>query len=238
MDISQTLETLKKTYSKKTELHCHTSGASRCSAVTPEMLVRVYGMAGYSTVVFTNHFLFGELKNDSAVKEEARIHIADYEKGKKEGEKIGVEVLFATELRFEGYNDYLFYGPEPDFYMNLDFKKTRTLEDFSSEYRNDGNLLFQAHPFRNGMILAPLNCIDGIETFNFNPVHNSRLGVAAMYAEENGLLSICGSDFHHIEEGQACALCTEKTVKTSSELIEILKSKDHIWTAGEATIIF
>ena len=72
-----------------------------------------------------------------------------------------------------------------------------SVEEFSKKYRNDKRLLIQAHPFRNGMTEVPPEYLDGIETFNMHPNHNSRVAVAAKYAKKHHLIQTVGTDYHH-----------------------------------------
>lgn len=232
-------QTLKETYPYITELHCHSSGVSACASISPEQLVRLYAGAGFSGIVFTNHMLFEGIKNEKKLKLEAERHIKEYEKGKKEGERVGINVMFAAELRFAGDdNDFLFYGPDPEFYLNLDYRKTLRLSDFAEAYRSEDNLLLQAHPFRTGMTLAPLEYIDGVEVYNLNIRHNSRVGIAAQYAEENGLISVCGSDFHHMGDGQFCGVCTRERPTDIKGIVRAIKENDVCWKLGASTIVF
>lgn len=232
-------KTLNETYPYKTELHCHTAGVSSCASISPEQTVRLYKGSGYTGIVFTNHMQFEKFKNEKELKHEAEKHIAEWEKGKKEGDRLGINVLFATELRFVGDdNDFLFYGPDPEFYLNLDYSKTRKLSDFSEAYRKEDNLLLQAHPFRTGMTLAPLEYIDGIEVYNLNIRHNSRVGIASQYAEENRLISICGSDFHHMGDGQFSGVCTREPFTDIKDIVKAIKENDVCWKIGASTIVF
>lgn len=229
---------LRETYPYKTELHCHTFPCSSCATVSPEQIVRLYALDGYHSVVITNHLFFEGIKSSRSLEKAVDSQIADFERARAEGERVGLNVIFAAELRFDGsINDYLFYGPDPDFYKELDVKKIHTVEDFSRAYRNESNLLLQAHPFRTGMTLAPLELIDGIEAFNLNIRHNSRVGIASKYVEENRLYSICGTDFHHTGDGQLSAACTRQPVKTAGELVKIIRDGDLCWKIGNAYIV-
>jgi hypothetical protein len=87
------------------------------------------------------------------------------------------------------------------------------------------------------MTLAPLELIDGIEAFNLNSRHNSRVGIASKYVEENRLCSICGTDFHHTGDGQLSAACTLQPVKTAGELVKIIRDGDLCWKIGNAYIV-
>ena len=146
--MNELLRELYKKYKYKTELHAHTSGASACASLTPEEVVRLYAAEGYSSLAFTNHFDFGLIKNEEILISTLEKHLSDFEKGKKQGEKLGVHVIFATELRFPGdINDFLFYGPGPDFYRSLEICKTRTLEDFVKNYNDIVLYLLYLHFF-------------------------------------------------------------------------------------------
>ena len=229
---------IREKYKYKTELHAHTSGASACASLPPETVVRLYATEGYSSVTFTNHFNFGLIKNEKTLHATLEKHLEDYEKGKKEGARIGINVIFATELRFPGdINDFLFYGADPDFYKDLDIKHTRKLEDFVKHYKTSEHLLIQAHPFRDGITLAPIELIDGIEVFNLHSSHNGRVGVAAKYAEENCLLGTCGTDFHHTFNGQLCALCTEEKIVCAADIVSAVKKGMNVWKIGSSTVL-
>ncbi len=231
------LKELNEKYKYKTELHFHTSGVSGCSSVAPEIAVRQFAEADYSTLVITNHFDFGVINDDAELKDVIDLHEREFEIARSEGEKHGVTVIFASELRFPGdINDFLFYGPDADFYRTFEINKTRSLKDFVNNYKTENSLIYQAHPFRNGITLAPCGLLDGIEVYNLNIRHNSRVGVAARYAEEKHLLAICGSDYHHADDGQLCALLTENPIRTGDELVDVLRKKC-VWKMGCSTLI-
>ena len=89
-------------------------------------------------------------------------------------------------------------------------------------------MIFQAPPFRDGMVRADLSSIDGIEAFNLHPTHNSRVGVAARYAREHNLQIICGSDYHDEGCDALCSILTKEEIKDSIQLADILKKKEYI----------
>lgn len=232
------IKELKEKYKYKTELHAHTSGASGCATLPPETVASLYAMEGYSSLTLTNHFDFGMIKKEKELFATLDKHLEDFEKAKKDGEKLGLNVIFATELRFPGdINDFLFYGPDADFYKSLEIGKTRSLADFVKNYKSRDSLLIQAHPFRDRVTLAPIELIDGVEVYNLHTSHNSRVGMAAKYAEENGLIGTCGTDFHHSHNGQLCALCTEEKITQASDIVKAVKSGINVWKIGCSTVI-
>ena len=102
------------------------------------------------------------------------------------------------------------------------------------------SVFLQAHPFRDGMVLADPTILDGIEVFNLHPNHNSRVGIAALYAKENNFPVItAGSDFHHKDrkhEGVA-ALRARYLPEDSFGLASLLKSGDYLFEAGRNNLI-
>lgn len=217
------IEELIKEYKYKIELHAHTSPVSACGDVLAEEVVRIYAEAGVDALVITNHlspWFLGTVDE----------YIDDYYRAKLTGDKLGINVIFGCEIRFEeNANDYLVFGISPE---DIEAMKTyipKTIHEFYKEFKNDKNVILQAHPFRKGMVLASLEDIDGIESFNLHPNHNSSIGYAAKYAKEHGMLVSCGSDYHHLGH-HAMALLRSKTLPENSyELAEILKSRDYLF---------
>lgn len=221
-----------KDYPIKVELHAHTYPASRCGDVSPEDTVETYAKNGADAIVITNHFFPGMMERprwaNLSHAELVEYYLEDYYKAKKRGDEIGVSVIFGTELRFsENINDYLVYGLEPSELVDVISYFDKGISEFYRDYKSEDRLIFQAHPFRKGMELAPLDSIDGIESFNVHPGHNSCIGFAAKYVRDNSLLSIGGSDFHEPDRFGLCYMRCKSAPKDSSELVEILRSRDY-----------
>ena len=207
-------------YKYKTELHAHTSPVSLCSEIPPDKLVSVYAQNGYDAVVLTNHFY-----NTTLVDE----YIEGYHKCRSLGEKAGINVILGAEIRFsECMNDYLIYGIEEnelyDIRKLLDFG----IDNFYKKFKNYKNIIYQAHPFRDGCSLASPDSMDGIEVFNLHPGHNSRIAYAAQYARKYNMKIIGGSDYHHPNMHCLCSICTKEHISNSLHLAQILKDGDYI----------
>lgn len=216
-------------YKYKTELHLHTSPASTCSEIPPRDAVRIYKNLGYDSIVVSNHFdpNMPFLDNKQACIDR---YLADYDEAVEEGLRCGLTVIFGCELRFfENQNDYLLFGIEPDILdMAFDYMPLG-LEAFSKAFRNEKRLLIQAHPFRNHIIQMDPALLDGMETFNMHPNHNSRVAFAARYAREHGLIPTVGSDFHHPGQEGVCSLLTKEKLLTSHDIVTLLKSRDYLF---------
>lgn len=213
-------------YKYKTELHAHTSPASGCSQIPPEKLVEIYCKLGYDSVVITNHFIY---ESESNIEERLEKYFDDYYKAQREGEKCGLNVVLGSEIRFsENFNDYLIYGIEENDFPVMEGLLGEGIDNFYKKFKNDKNVIIQAHPFRDGMSLANPESIDGIEVFNMHPGHNSRIGFAAQYAEKHNFIITGGTDYHHWGHEGMISMMTKEKILDSEQLAAVLKSRDYI----------
>lgn len=224
-------------YRYKTELHSHTSPASSCSEIAPKLAVKLYAELGYHSIVICNHFYPGmRFVEDKQKCIDA--YLADYDLAAEAGEKYGINVILGCELRFsENVNDYLLLGIDRDFLSQAYECLDMGIQAFSKEFRGDGHLLIQAHPFRDGMTKVLPEYLDGIETFNMHPHHNSRVALAAKYAREHDLIPTAGTDFHHLGHEGLSALLTETELKTSHDIVQVLKSRNYIFEVGGCPVL-
>ena len=74
---------------------------------------------------------------------------------------------------------------ELEFYAEL---TPHSIENFYKEAKNTRNVIIQAHPYRDGVTLAPVSAIDGIEAYNLHPNHNQRNALTVQHAKRNDLL--------------------------------------------------
>lgn len=217
-------------YKFKTEAHAHTKPASRCSEIIPSEMARIYKELGYDSVVISNHFMKG-YSTDA--------FLTDFYETEKEMKKLGMSAILGMEIRFSDVNnnDYLVYGiDENDVYKATEFFGS-TIEEFYKGFKNERNVILQAHPFREGMVLADKNSIDGIEVYNMHPGHNSKVGFAARYAKENPEFIISGgTDYHHPGHEGMCGILTKKKITDSFMFADILKKKDFLIEIGDTKV--
>ncbi len=223
----------------KIELHAHTSPVSSCSQLPPEKLIDRLAAKGYDEVVITNHFTpdGGFNWTDDPV----GTYLADYYAACEAGEKRGVKVLLGAEYRFkENSNDYLVYGVDEAFLRETVKRLDMTFAQFYEEYHSEKLLILQAHPFRSGIVQAAPDHLDGIESFNMHPHHNSRVAMASRWAKDNNLpVMTIGTDLHNPGYEGLCATRTRTLPTTSEELIAILRAQDYIMDiAGSALLPF
>ncbi len=225
------MQSMLKKYKFKIELHTHTSPASRCGDIEPESVVEMYSKLGYDAVVITNHFADYNIYNEPGTKEEKiEKYYDDFIRAYEAGKEYGIKVIFGAEVRFsENSNDYLVYGiDKDDLYKIYDYLDSN-IKEFYLGFKNEKNLIIQAHPFRNNMQRAPVDYIDGIEVFNMHPGHNSAIAFAAKYAKEHNLIKTGGTDFHHLGHEGMIAAVTKTIPENSFELADIIKRQDFIF---------
>lgn len=217
-------------YIYKTELHAHTAPVSPCADFSPAEVVRKYKKLGYSSIMITNHF-FSSMPGYGEKRKAVSSYIADFEAAKEEGDKSGINVILGCEIRFtENSNDYLLYGIEKDELYDIYDYIGGGLEAFSKDFRNSKRMIIQAHPFRDGNELADISLLDGIETFNIHPHHNSRIALASQIVSENkNLIATTGTDFHHEGHQGLSALLTKRELKNGADVTGILKSRDYLF---------
>ena len=217
-------------YSYRYDLHIHTSPASPCGDFSPAEVVDKYIALGYNGIVITNHFQPKLVNKFEKPRGFVEYFLNDYREAKAYGDTKDFDVILGIEMRFpENDNDYLVYGiSEADAYKMLDYVYT-DYETFYRGFKNEKNLVIQAHPFRKNSILQNTDLLDGIEIFNLHPGHNSTVGFAAKTAFENSrLLKTGGTDFHHETHEGMCATLFRERIRNSFYLAEILKSRDYI----------
>lgn len=212
-------------YKYKTELHTHTSPASGCSKISPDTLTDVYKREGYTSVALTNHFIVSNEDPKSKIER----YLDDYYKTKELGRKKGINIILGAEIRFsENINDYLVYGIDEKELFTINSLLDDGIVNFYKSYKNDRNIIIQAHPFRVNMSFANPEYIDGIEAFNMHPSHNSRIGLAAQYAKRLGCIVTAGTDFHDYGYEGLSAILTKEPVTDSYMLADVLKSRDYL----------
>lgn len=228
-----------KLYPYKTELHAHSSPASKCSEVFAEEGVKIYAQKGYSAIAFTNHLFLNYV--DSHGGKEGYLDFIENEinLAREAGKKYGINVIWGAELRFvnENDNDYLLFGVNREILSNVIDSLSFNLKTFVNEYKDTRSVIIQAHPFRNGQKRADVSLLDGIEVFNMHPNHNSRVAVAREYAKENNKIMTCGTDFHEYEHAGLSATRFKHIPSDSFELADMIKENDFIFQIGESIVI-
>jgi predicted metal-dependent phosphoesterase TrpH len=224
----------------KIDTHVHTSETSFCGNVRGIELVRLYKNSGYYGVIITDHYCkeFFESLGKKNWEEKVDRFLTGYRNAFNEGKKIGINVFLGMEIRFtENWNDYLVYGFSEDFLKEYKELYNLGLKKFRKFTQGKGILIFQAHPFRQGMTRANLLLLDGVEVFNGHPRQNSYNHLAYSFAKKNNLIMISGSDFHRAEDLATGGIIIPKAAGSSKELTKLMQEKRIIglYKAGQSS---
>lgn len=208
------------------DLHCHTSGISRCCRLPYNVIVDKAKEYGYDGIVLTNHYLACDIEKDSDKFIEN--YIKEYELSRKYGESVGLKVLFGAEITVS-YNEavhLLIYGVTKDFlrkYKNLPNLSQKELYEVCHE---NGCVLVNAHPFRYGMTVQDVRYLDGVEVnchFIYGKCYAKEL---TRIAKENSLALTCGCDYHGDSDKPFGGTYLPDDIVTESDLANyVAKSK-------------
>lgn len=209
----------------KFDTHVHTKETSSCGIVLAENIPLAYKEKSYSGFVITDHYcpeFFEDLKGFSW-SEKIEQFLKGYNIALHTSKGIDFQVLLGMEIRFsENWNDYLVYGLTKEFLIENKELYKLGLKKFRELAWENNLLIYQAHPFRNGIIPADPALLDGVEVFNGNQRHNSRNNNALDFAEKNNLKKISGSDFHNPEDLATGGILLPNTIKTNREFVNLL----------------
>ncbi len=216
----------------KIETHLHTKIISKCGWMYPEKLAELYHEGGYAAICVTDHYnreCFDYAGIDlTGTGDKIHAFLEGYRQLKKEAEKYGILVYEGAELRFDQCkNDYLLYGFSHELLADPERVMSMGVHEFSGLSRADGAILVQAHPFRPACIAAPAEYLDGVETKNVNPRHNSHNDLAKAYAERHRLIMTGGSDCHRPGDECKSGIISEVLPKDSFEFAALLRSGNY-----------
>ena len=214
----------------KTELHCHSRTVSACATISPEEIVEKYLADGYTTVVLADHLSPATFEGERYTggddwQEKIDYYMNGYHALKKAAEG-KLHILQGCEIRIAARTgDFLVYGITEEFLrQNPDLLEIPSIRLMCARLREAGFLLYQAHPFRNGMPISDPAWLDGIEVYNAHGRHNSRNDFAELWAQRYGLLQISGSDVHHAKRDLAGGgILTDEPVTDMAQLMQILR---------------
>ena len=191
------------------ETHMHTSEGSLCGGSTGAEQARAYKEAGYTGIIITDHFFYGNTRPDRSLPwaEWVEQFCSGYEHAKEEGDKIGLQVFFGWESGYNG-TEFLVYGLSKQWLLDHPEIRDASVEEQMKLVHADGGFISQAHPFREASYIKGIHLypyyIDAVEGYNashssqfkggtLHPEYNDR---AVTYAEQYGLPLTAGSDQH------------------------------------------
>ncbi len=187
----------------KYELHAHCSEVSRCGRSTALEMAKAFKSVGFSGMVFTDHFIYGNTNIPHSGKWEDRMKMIfdSYKEAEEFGRKNDFLVMPGIEHHYGHGKEVLVYG-------NITFEalaahseiETMNIKEFCTLCHNLGWFVSQAHPFRERDYIEPgiainTGILDGIEVYNHcnNSKENKK---AVLLCAKEDLIPTSGSDTH------------------------------------------
>jgi hypothetical protein len=184
------------------DLHCHTRAYSRCSALTPEALVRAARERGLDGVCITEHDASWTMAEISTLAEQMEFPVFR-----------GMEVT--TEV-----GHVLVFG------LDRHASAMAMLDELHRIVRSEGGVMYLAHPSRRYGTLPPADLaayFDSVEAQNGTEgmLQND---AAASLARNLRLPCVGGSDCHSVREVGVCATAFERVIDAESGFLESLRA--------------
>ena len=205
------------------ETHTHTDIGSSCGHVPPADIPWRYKNAGYDAIVVTDHYYERTI---TRYNKSADAWLEGYRQTRDAGKDAGIKVFLGMEIRFNnmGDDDFLVYGFDETFIKKNEKLYRLPLPEAFGLLDSYGFLIYQAHPFRDGITVRSPRFMHGIEVFNGKTRQENNNGLAEAYAKKHGLMEISGSDFHRHEDIGTGGIYIDKEIQTEKELAGYLKT--------------
>ncbi len=191
------------------ETHLHTSQASACARSTGAEMARACHEAGYTGIMVTDHFFYGNSRVDRSLpwRDWVEAFCSGYEDAKSEGDRIGLQVFFGWEACYQG-TEFLIYGLDKEWLFAHPEIKDISIEEQYRLVSASGGLVVHCHPYRDEAYIPEIRIfpkhVDAVEGVNATHAckksksHNKpEFDVRARaYAAEYRLPMTAGSDVH------------------------------------------
>ena len=212
------------------ETHLHTSQGSACGVSRGREYVKRYLDLGYSGIIITDHFIWGNCAIDRRLPWEKFVSnfCLGYEDAREEGARRGLGVFFGWEQTFDG-DDYLVYGLDKEWLLKHPEVIRWTRKEQFEEAGRYGGCVVQAHPFRQYYYIDHIHlsmCVDAVEAANSGN-EQSFDALAWAYAKKIGVTVTAGSDIHaakDIRPETVFGVSLDKKMETISDYVDAIKN--------------
>ena len=234
-----------KDYKYLYETHLHTCEASACASNTGYEMAKAAKEYGYSGIIVTDHNWGGNTCIPKNLNWEKWVdaYAAGYESAYKYGVEHDLDVFFGCEAGFNG-TEFLLYGITPDWLKTHPELRNATIKEMYELVSENGGMMVHAHPYREEWYIPEIRLfpelIHGVE--GINATHSNRLSTAhndpmydtkaIEYARKLSLPMTAGSDIHSTNLFGG-GMLFKKRIKTMSDFIATVKSKDYLLTNGD-----
>lgn len=207
------------------DAHSHTSAISWCSRRTAEEIIAQCIYDKTDGIVLTNHCK-KEYTDNIAYNVWCKQYNDEFFHAKSVGDKNGVKVFFGIEVTSAEMKniDYLIYGITPEKLLLSPPLFDLTQRQLFEYCKNNGFLLYQAHPYRNGATPQNPEYLHGVE-INCHPLYKtSEEKKVREFAEKNNLRLSCGADFHGDTYKPKCGMYIPDYINDGVGFAEYLKT--------------
>lgn len=211
------------------DMHAHSSSISRCCKITAEDAIKKTLETGMDGLVLTNHYQKSYV-SDGDYSGFAKRYMAECEQAELLGEKLGCKVFWGIEVTVERYPKVhmLIYGVDKEFLLRHPMLFDYTQQQLYRAVKENGGVLIQAHPFRNGTSVLDTKYLDGIEV-NCHPKYESTHQAELFaIAEKEGLRVTCGGDFHNDTHRPCCGMYLPDDLQNSQQLGQYLADAQRV----------
>lgn len=224
------------------ETHLHTSKGSACGRSKAADIVHAYKAAGYTGIIITDHFFYGNTAVDRSLSWSDWVNgfCKGYENALSEGERIGLQVFFGWESGYRG-TEFLIHGLDKQWLLSHPEIKDASVAEQYALVHEGGGIVIQAHPFREAPYIPEIRLfpeyVDGVEGINAthsgtiatsrcmgHPEFNDR---AIAYANEHNLALTAGSDQHSTEMVYG-GMVFDRKLENSHDFIKAVLEKEAV----------
>lgn len=191
------------------ETHMHTAEASACASHSGAAMARAYQESGYTGIIVTNHFFYGNTSVDRSLpwNEWVEAFCKGYESAKAEGDRIGLQVFFGWESGYQG-TEFLIYGLDKEWLHAHPLIRDAGIKEQYEMVHQGGGIVVHAHPYREESYIPEIrlypeyvDAVEGINAMHTSPASHAHKGAefnqkAIDYGKKHGLPLTAGSDQH------------------------------------------
>ena len=213
----------------KLETHCHSYGTSACATTKNDLLIEKYLDAGYGAIILNNHHsktCFQECLKGENYKEKIDCFFGYFDAFKRDCEKVGIKVFLGTEVRVRdarcSSTEYSVIGLKRETYYEKPLMFELDQKGLFELAEKDGAFMYQTHPFRQGVLAGDPRFLHGAESFNGHYHHVNNNHLAKKFCEDNNLIKLSGTDFHHDDQPITAGMYLPEEINTEEELVRYL----------------
>lgn len=213
----------------KLETHCHGYGTSGCATTKNDYLINKYLQAGYGGIILNNHYsksCYNECLKGNDCKEKVDCFFNYFDAFKNECAKVGIKVFLGTEVRVRdprcSGTEYSVIGLKRKTYYENPLMFELDQKGLFELAEKDGAFMYQTHPFRQGVLAGDPKYLHGAESFNGHYHHINNNDLAKKFCEENNLIKLSGTDFHHEDQPITAGIFAPNEINTEEDLVAYL----------------